>query len=100
MAEKIFRGDSTNSFGQDFLRIEAEIPQEWLDQIAYCIFKVGNLPDMTFDEPEFPIIVNLSSAQTALLKDTNSCYLSLVDKEGLKQTCEGTFIIETRRQVT
>jgi hypothetical protein len=98
MAEKIFRGDSTDSFGQNWLIIEAEIPEDWV--VSMAEFKVGNLPAMIFEEPEFPMSVNLSSAQTALLKDTNSCYLSLFDENGLKQTCEGTFIFETRKSVT
>ena len=97
MTEKIFRGDNTNSFGQDWLIIEAEIPEDWV--VSMAEFKVGNLPAMMIDEPEFPLSINLSSAQTALLKDTNSCYLSLFDENGYKQTCEGTFIFETRKQV-
>ena len=98
MAEKIFRSDDTNSFGQNWLTIEADIPEDWV--VSSAEFKVGNLPVMIFEEPEFPITVNLTSAQTFLLKDVNSCYLSLYDENGLKQTCEGTFIFETRKQVT
>lgn len=98
MANKIFRGDSTAAFGMTFLRIEADYPTDWI--VTRCDFKVGNLPVMTFDNPEFPIDINLTSSQTKLLKDVNSCYLSLYDENDFKLTCEGTFIFETRKQVT
>lgn len=98
MSNKIFRGDSTAAFHQNWLRIEAEYPSDWV--VTRCDFKVGNLPVMTFENPDFPIDVNLTSSQTKLLKDVNSCYLSLYDENELKLTAEGTFIFETRKQVT
>lgn len=98
MGYKLFRGDDTAAFGQNWLRIEADYPLDWV--VTRCDFKVGNLPVMTFENPEFPIDVNLTSSQTKLLKDVNSCYLSLYDEDDLKITCEGTFIFETRKQVT
>lgn len=98
MGYKLFRGDSTAAFNNTWLRIEADYPSDW--EISRCDFKVGNLPVMVFDDPEFPIDINLTSSQTKLLKDTNSCYLSLYDKDGLKLTAEGTFTFETRKQVT
>ena len=98
MGAKLFRGDDTQAFGNNWLTIEADYPSDWV--ISAAEFKVGNLPTMLFENPEFPLKVNLSSSQTAVLKDVNSCYLSLYDKDGLKITCEGTFIFETRKQVT
>lgn len=98
MSDKIFRGDSTDSFGRHWLTIEADYPSDWV--ISRAEFAVGNLPVMIFDDPEFPLTVDLSSSQTILLKDINTCYLSLYDENGLKQTCEGTFIFETREKVT
>ena len=98
MAGVLFRGDDTDSFGKHWLIIEADYPADWT--ISRAEFAVGNLPTMVFDDPEFPLVVDLSSSQTALLKDVNSCYLSLYDENDLKQTCEGTFIFETRGKVT
>ena len=98
MTNKVFRGDATNAFNQTFLRIEADFPSDWV--VSRADFKIGNLPVMSFDNPEFPIDINLTSSQTKLLKDVNFCYLSLYDENDLKLTCEGTFVFETRRQVT
>lgn len=95
---KLFRCDDTDAFNQNWLTIEADYPQDWI--VSMAEFKVSNLPSMFFEDPEFPLMINLSSAQTALLKDTNSCYLTLYDTEGRRQTCEGTFIFETRKKVT
>lgn len=92
----IFRGDDTDSFDQVWGIINAEFPEEWV--ITGAEFKVGNLPTLWFDNPEFPLEVNLPSSQTALLKDVNTCYLSLYDDQGRKQTCEGSYTFKTRKR--
>lgn len=101
MAENpIFMGDDTNSFSQDFILIEAEFPDDtWAERVTRADFKCGNLPVMTFENPVFPITVNLSSAQTALLKNINNCYLAVYDENGLKQTCEGQLTFMARKRV-
>lgn len=96
----IFRGDDSSSFGKDWLEIHAEFPDDtWAERVTMAQFKVGNLPVMSFENPVFPITINLTSAQTALLKDVNNCYLAVYDEEGLKQTCEGQLTFETKRRV-
>jgi len=95
--EPIFRGDDTGAFGQTWLRINLDIPSTWT--VTKAELKIGNLPVMEFDEPEFPLPVNLTSAQTARLKDNNTCYLALYDEDGLKQTLESSFTFYTRKQV-
>ena len=96
----IFRSDDTNSFGQDWLEIHAEFPDDtWAERVTRAEFKVGPLPVMVFDYPQFPIKVNLTSAQTALLKDVNDFYLAVYDENGLKQTCEGQLTFTSRRRV-
>ena len=96
----IYRGDDTNSFSQDFILIDAEFPDDtWAERVSRADFKCGNLPVMVFENPVFPIKVNLSSAQTALLKDVNNCYLAVYDENGYKQTCEGQLTFQTRRKV-
>lgn len=92
----IFRGDDTNAFGQNWLYIEVDYPSDW--NISRAEFKIGDLPVMVFEEPEFPLPVNLMSSQTALLKDVNVCYLALYDENGLKQTCEGSYSFKTRKK--
>lgn len=96
----MWRGDDTSSFGQDWLEIDAQFPDDtWAERITEAHFKVGNLPVMIFENPQFPITVNLTSAQTSLLKDVNNCYLAVFDENGLKQTCEGQLTFTSRRKV-
>jgi hypothetical protein len=86
----IFMGDDTHSFGQTFLEIDAEFPDETCaGRVTVAHVRIGNLPVMVFENPVFPITVNLTSAQTAMLKNKNECYMAVFDEEGLKQTCEG-----------
>lgn len=95
----ITRFDDTAAFGADWIEIYAEFPDEtWAERISMAQFKVGNLPVMTFDSPEFPIRINLTSEQTGLLKDVNNCYLAVYDENGLKRTCEGTLTFTTTRR--
>ncbi len=92
-----FRGDDWNSFGQEWVEIQADVPSDWI--ISKAEFKVGNLPVMTFIEPEFPIPVSLDASQTSILKDVNVCYLAIYDEYGRKQTLEGswTFVTEAEK---
>ena len=96
----IYRYDDTNAFSRNFIEIHAEFPDDtWADRVSKAEFKVANLPVMTFEDPVFPITINLSSEQTALLKDTNNCYLAVYDENGLKVTCEGTLTFDSHRRV-
>ena len=94
MAIKYYKGDDFNSFGETWVLIELEFPEDWV--ISKAEFRVGNLPVMRFPNPVFPIPVNLTSEQTSSLKDVNTCYLAIYDEEGRKKTVSGswTFIAE------
>lgn len=96
MAEdRIYRQDDTNSFGQNWLQIDAEFPDDtWV--VSRADIKIGNLPVKSYDSPTFPFYVNLTSAETAQLKDTENIYMAVYDSNGLKQTCEGTVSFKTR----
>ena len=96
----IFMSDDTGSFGKTWLQIDAEFPDDtWAERITRAEFKVGPLPVMVFENPVFPIDINLTSAQTALLKDVNNCYLAVYDENGLKQTCEGQLTFKAHKRV-
>ena len=96
----LYRQDDSNSFGKTLLEIHAEFPDDtWAERVTRADFKVGPLPVMSFENPVFPITINLTSAQTALLKDVNDCYLAVYDENGLMQTCEGTLTLESHRRV-
>ena len=92
-----YRGDDWNSFGQEWVKIQVNIPSDWV--VSKAELKVGDLPVMTFTEPEFPIYVSLNSSQTKNLKDVNTCYLAIYDEYGRKQTLNNswTFITESEK---
>ena len=97
MANKIFRADDTNAFGEEWLEVHAEFPNEnWI--VTRADIKIGNLPVISIDNPEFPLVLNLSSAQTAVLKDNETIYMAVYDENGLKRTCEGQISFATSRR--
>ena len=94
MTEKYYKGDDYNAFGEDWILIDLDFPEDWI--ISKAEFRVGNLPVMRFPNPVFPIPVGLTSEQSANLKDINTCYLAIYDEEGRKKTVDGcwTFVAE------
>ena len=99
----IFKGDDTNAFGNQFLRINR--PSGLADDVGIykAEFKCGVLPVMTFgdgtEEITFPIDVNLSADQTKLLGYENVGYLKVYDENGLGQTCVGNVTFRAKEQV-
>ena len=81
----LVRTDDTGAFGQDeLLRINFSVPegQTVNKAILYC----GENLKLEFPEPTSPIRVNLTSEQTAILKDNNCCNLVLYDGENRQLT--------------
>ncbi len=89
-----YRGDDTNAFGQNMLRINrpADLPEYFT--ISKIIFQCGPL-QKTFYQPQFPIYVNFNHNETQRLRQTNECYLQVFDDKGLRQTCGGTLTLTT-----
>ena len=84
----IYKGDDSASFGGTFITINlGTVPDGFT--ISKAKFKVGDLPVFTFDNPDFPLKVNLTPVQTRQLKQQNVCYLAVYDNEGRKLTCRG-----------
>lgn len=94
------RTDDTNAFrgenDDDFLRINFTVPegQTVNKAILYC----GELK-LEFESPESPIGINLTSAQTATLKDNNCCNLELYDAYNRKMTIPCIAEFKTRAGV-
>lgn len=86
---KYFKGDDFNAFGQEWARIELDLPEDWV--VSKAKFKVGNLPSINLNNPVFPEGITLDSSQTSNLKDVNTCYMAIYDEEGRKQTLEGSW---------
>ena len=92
-----YRGDDWDAFDQEWARIEVDIPEDW--EISRAEFRVGDLPVMTFIDPVFPIPVSLAGYQTDRLKDVTSCYLAIYDRQGRKQTLNGSWTFQTKEKV-
>lgn len=98
MANTYYRGDDFDAFDQEWAYITADnIPEDWV--IEKVAFRVGNIPTMIFKNPTFPIKVNLSSYETAGLKDITTCYMAIFDTKGRQQTLEGSWTFVTKRKV-
>ena len=95
-SKSIYRGDDTGAFGQTFLTIEALIPEEW--EVTKAIWKAGEVVKV-FPNPNFPLSLNLSHEESLKLQNINTCYLAVYDKDGLKQTCEGSLTFTTKAEV-
>ncbi len=87
MTEPIYKSDDTGAFGNSFITINLDNPNEYIVQrvvfVCGCITK-------TFENPTFPIVINLTSEETKKLKPSNVCYLVAYDSEGRQKTCKGT----------
>ena len=86
----ITQGDATGSFGNTWLTVNlTEIPT------GYSISKIKIIfgaVDKDFQNPEFPLAVNLTSAETAVLRcGRNTGYCIAYDQEGRPYTCQGSF---------
>ena len=93
----IYKGDNSGAFNANFITIKASIPDGWT--VSKAKFKCGPLPVMTFENPQFPLIVNLSSQQTRQLSQQNICYLAVYDEEGRKLTCKGSVTFVAKDEV-
>lgn len=90
----IYKGDDTNAFGQIFLVINATLPEGYI--ISKAEVKIGNLPIFTFDNPVFPLSIELTHEMTLKLDDRNNVYMKVYDSLGRGQTCCGTVVIEAK----
>ena len=92
----IYRYDDTDAFGQNFMTINATIPEGWV--ISKAIWKAGSV-EKVFQNPVFPITVNLNSEESGKLKNINTCYLAVYDQNNKKQTCNGSLKFITKAEV-
>ena len=95
----LFKGDDTNSFGQNFLTINIKnIPDGFT--VERMEVKIGSLDIIEVDDfTEFPIRINLNSEQTRELSDVNTIYIALYDNEGLKKTINNSITFTARSEV-
>ena len=85
----INRGDNTGAFGNDFLRIYLNNPNNVY--ITKAVFQINEDLVKTYEEPVFPLRVNFRGDETELLQQVNVCKLALWDEFGRRRTAEGKF---------
>lgn len=89
----IYKGDDTGAFGANFLTISLENAENVT--ISKAVFRCNEITK-EFENPVFPIKINLTAEETSMLYEDNTCYLAVYDEKGLKKTCEGSFVIQTQ----
>lgn len=95
-SNSIFKGDSTAAFGNTFLTININNPDNFV--ISKAIFVCGCIKK-TFNNPEFPLRVNFSSQETQKLSANNVGYLVVYDEVGLQKTCTGNIKFKAQNGV-
>lgn len=93
----INRGDNTGAFGSEFLRIYLNNPNNLYIQKA--IFQINNDLEKEYIDPQFPLRINFTGAETELLHQMNYCKLALWDEHGRRRTADGkfTFFVKENR---
>ena len=94
---KYYKGDDFDSFGQQWAVIEVDIPEDW--EVSRAELKVGVLPTFSFENPVFPLPFSLTAKESAKLKNVSTCHIALFDREGRKQTLEGSWTFEAENEV-
>ena len=92
----LIRGDDSQAFGQNLLRITLSDPDHLLDthSISKCEIKFGGCVTKTFLNPVFPLVINLTSAESEKLDvGNNTAVMAVWDEDGRKLTPEGGQII-------
>lgn len=92
----IYKGDDTNAFGQNFIKIDLVNASGYT--ISKVIFQCGPIQKV-FIRPQFPIYVNFSHVESQRLYQLSECYLQVFDEKGLRQTCKGTLTFTAQPQV-
>lgn len=93
----IYKGDDTDAFNQEFLKVNVIVPQDWT--ITKAELKIAQLPPIVYNDPVFPWFVKLNSVQTRKLRETNECHLAIYDVRGRKQTLEGSVAFKAKEEV-
>lgn len=88
-------GDNTGAFGGSFITINLKNNTGREVIISKAVFGCGPI-SLTFDNPTFPLVINLSEEQTEYLSCENTAYLAVWDENGRKLTCSGSLTFKTQ----
>lgn len=89
-------GDDSQAFGQNLLRITLKDDDGLLNDhsISKAELKINGGVAKVYENPVFPLIINLSSSESEQLAiGQNMAYLAIWDEDGRKLTPEGGQII-------
>jgi len=92
----LIKGDDSQAFGQNLLRITLSDPDGLLENhsISKCEIRFNGCVTKTFLNPEFPLIINLTSEESNKLSvGNNTAVMAVWDEDGRKLTPKGGQII-------
>ena len=92
----LYRGDDTDAFGSSFITIN--LATSITATITRAVFQCETIKK-SFEDPTFPLSVELTALETRALQGTNTCYLAVWDENGKKRTCEGSLNFNTQSGV-
>jgi len=92
----LIRGDSSTAFGQNLLRITLNDPDGLLvnHSISKCEIRFNGCVTKTIENPQFPLVINLTSEESDKLSvGNNTAVMAVWDENGQKLTTKGGQII-------
>ena len=92
----LIKGDDSQAFGQNLLRITLSDPDGLLvnHSISKCEIRFNGCVTKTFENPQFPLVINLTSEESNKLSvGKNTAVMAVWDEDGRKLTPEGGQII-------
>ena len=92
----MYKGDDTNAFDQNFIKIDIENSGNY--EISKLVFQCGPVQKV-YTNPTFPIYVNFTHTESLRLYQDSTCYLQVFDNKGRRQTCEGTLNFTAKQKV-
>ena len=87
-------GDNTGAFGGNFLTINLTNNTEQEITISKAVFACGPIR-LEFENPTFPLTINLTEEQTSQLGCKNNCFLAVWDDQNRMHCCVGTISFNT-----
>lgn len=98
----IYKGDDTSAFGGLFIRINLHLPSE-LEGVVItkavvsinvnCNFLTNDITKV-YENPTFPLDINLDSTESKKLQSKNYLYLAVWDQYGRKHTPDGHLVFD------
>lgn len=89
MTNPIFKGDDTGAFGNNFITINIQNPNNYVISQAEFVINGGCPKLKPVKNPTFPMVVNFTSEQTAQFRANNIGNLVVWDEQNRQKQCKG-----------